>query len=92
MEVIDSARVGDSYSPMSVARAGQEVLQTCFKKDLCGEIALEPTGTTTLAVCGSLRKNASEPLPVMPGPMIPGMSVRGGYSRNTLRQVQSSKT
>ncbi|KAL9130174.1 MAG: hypothetical protein Q9217_001568 [Psora testacea] len=72
MEITDSARVGDSYTAQSVAEAGKKVLDVCFKKDFCGEIALLPTGTTTLAVCGSVHRNASGPIPVEPGPRIIG--------------------
>ncbi len=61
MEITDNTRLGDSYSVNSIVEAGREILEQCFKQDLCGEIALLPSGTTSLAVCGSVHLNRTAP-------------------------------
>ena len=81
LEITDMRRMGDEYTPNSVTESGLQVLQTCFEKDWCGEIALLPAATTILAVCGSVHRNGTqEPIPVVPGPVIPGPYVKDAFS------------
>lgn len=52
VEVVDRAN-GDYYSAMSIRRPGLEILKDCFSQDMCGEVAIPPHGTTSLAICGT---------------------------------------
>ena len=54
MEITDGSRVGDSYSAASVVLGGRAILQECFTQNLCGEVALGPQFTTSLALCASV--------------------------------------
>lgn len=67
VEVVDRGS-GDMYSAASIMGPGLKILTDCFTSNKCGEIALPPRGTTTLAVCGSYRPNGSSLLrrPVAP--------------------------
>ena len=61
MEILDEAGVGDSFPATEIPTYGQSILSKCFTQNKCGLIALPPTYTTALAVCGSYhRGNGSE--------------------------------
>ena len=67
IEVIDETGVGDSFPASEVQIYGQTVLSKCFSQNKCGIIALPPTYTIALAVCGSYhRGNGSEIECVLP--------------------------
>lgn len=69
IEVVDRG-VGDVYSAMSIKGPGLRILRDCFSHEECGEVALPPHGTTTLAICGSYAPNGTSLLrrPVTPLP------------------------
>ena len=67
IEVVDRGK-GDWYSAASIKAPGMLILKECFAEEKCGEVALPPHGTTTLAICGSYRPNGTSLLrrPVSP--------------------------
>lgn len=67
IEVVDRGR-GDMYSAASIRAPALKILKECFSKNDCGEVALPPHGTTTLALCGTYRPNGTSLLrrPVSP--------------------------
>ena len=67
VEVVDRG-AGDFYSAASIIGPGLKILNECFTAEKCGEVALPPHGTTTLAICGSYRPNGTTLLrrPVAP--------------------------
>ena len=67
VEVVDRGN-GDAYSAMSIKGPGLKILNDCFSIEKCGEIALPPSGTTSLAICGSYAPNGTSLLrrPVAP--------------------------
>ena len=67
IEVVDRG-AGDVYSAMSIKGPGLRILRDCFSNEECGEVALPPRGTTTLAICGSYAPNGTSLLrrPVAP--------------------------
>lgn len=67
IEVVDRGK-GDWYSAASIKAPGMLILKECFAEEKCGEVALPPHGTTTLAICGTYRPNGTSLLrrPVSP--------------------------
>ena len=60
-EVLDTARVGDSFPATTVQKLGTVILDECFSNNKCGLVALPPHYTTSLSVCGSYhRPNRTE--------------------------------
>lgn len=58
LEVVDRGN-GDSFEPSALMDRGSAILDECFVKDECGEVPLPPHYTTSLAVCGTYRGNAT---------------------------------
>lgn len=58
-DVIDLVASGDSYAPLNVANTGLQILDTCFKKNMCGETLLGPSYTTRLTVCATIHGNSA---------------------------------
>ena len=58
VEVVDRAN-GDYYSAMSLRGPGLKILKDCFSQNKCGEVAIPPHGTTTLAICGTYAPNGT---------------------------------
>ena len=58
VEVVDRGN-GDYYSAMSIKGPGLRILKDCFSQDKCGEVAIPPHGTTSLAICGTYTPNAT---------------------------------
>lgn len=54
LELTDGTLVGDNYPPISVVEAAAVILDYCFNVNLCGEIALPPHYTTSLAICATI--------------------------------------
>ena len=54
LELTDGTLVGDNYPPISVVEAAAGILDYCFSNNLCGEIALPPHYTTSLAICATI--------------------------------------
>lgn len=77
IEVVDRGK-GDMYSAASIRAPALKILKECFSKDECGEVALPPHGTTTLALCGTYRRDGTSLLrrPVAPV-AYPDVAARG---------------
>ena len=58
VEVVDRAN-GDYYSAMSIKAPGLKILKDCFSQNMCGEVAIPPHGTTSLAICGTYTPNGT---------------------------------
>ena len=59
LEIVDRGN-GDSFEPSSLMEHGTAILEECFvKKDDCGDVALPPHYTTTLAICAREETNAT---------------------------------
>ena len=58
VEVVDRGN-GDAYSATSLKAPGLMILNDCFSREKCGEIALPPHGTTSLAICGTYSSNGT---------------------------------
>ena len=58
VEVVDRGN-GDNYSASSIRAPGLRILNECFSEEKCGEVALPPHGTTTLALCGTYSPNGT---------------------------------
>ena len=67
IEIVDRGN-GDMYSAASIKAPAMKILKECFSKNDCGEVALLPHGTTSLALCGAYRSNGTSLLrrPVAP--------------------------
>lgn len=68
LEVLDRSGVGDSFPATEILSSGKVILDECFHNDKCGLIALPPSYTTSLSVCGSFhRSNDTMPRYSAPG-------------------------
>lgn len=59
LELTDPTLVGDHYTPESVVEAALKIMDYCFSHELCGEITLAPTYTTSLSLCASIHEEPS---------------------------------
>ena len=59
LDIIDLTASGDRYAPTNVVKNGLNILDRCFKQDLCGEIVLGPDYTTRLTVCASIHDDSN---------------------------------